>query len=80
MDDGHLHGLSSRMGREVAALRRTHTTSERHYETDQAFHTVVALVVSVSALSACAPMMGGGAPMNSSPPMVGWAAMYPTKT
>ena len=37
-----------------------------------------ALVVSVSALSACAPM-GGSAPMNSSPPMVGGAAMYPTK-
>ena len=38
-----------------------------------------ALVVSVSALSACAPMMGDSAPMNSSPPMVGGAAMYPTK-
>lgn len=32
-----------------------------------------ALVLSVSALSACAPMM------NSSPPMVGGAAMYPNK-
>ena len=38
-----------------------------------------ALVVSVSALSACAPMMGSTAPMNSGPPMVGGAAMYPTK-
>ena len=38
-----------------------------------------ALVVSVSALSACAPMMGSSAPMSSSPPMVGGAAMYPTK-
>lgn len=37
------------------------------------------LVVAVSALSACAPMMGGNAPMNSSPPMVGGAAMYPSK-
>ena len=37
-----------------------------------------ALVVSVSALAACAPMLGSSAP-NSSPPMVGGAAMYPTK-
>ena len=38
-----------------------------------------ALVVAASMLSACAPMMGSGAPMNASPPMVGGAAMYPTK-
>ena len=39
----------------------------------------LAFVVSVSALSACAPMMDSGAAMKSSPPMVGGAAMYPTK-
>ena len=38
-----------------------------------------ALVVSVSALSACAPMMGENTSMSASPPMVGGAAMYPTK-
>ena len=43
-----------------------------------------ALVLSASALSACAPMMGSGSAMNGSamnmsPPMVGGAAMYPTK-
>ena len=38
-----------------------------------------ALVVSLSALSACALMLGSNEPMNSSPPMVGGAAMYPTK-
>ena len=37
------------------------------------------LVVAVAALSACAPMMGGNGPINFSPPMVGGAAMYPTK-
>ena len=39
----------------------------------------VALVVSVSALSACAPMMNSNASMSASAPMVGGAAMYPTK-
>ena len=39
----------------------------------------LAFVVSVSALSACAPMMDSGAAMKSSPSMVGGAAMYPTK-
>jgi uncharacterized surface protein with fasciclin (FAS1) repeats len=39
----------------------------------------LALVVCASALSACAPMMGGDAAMKAGPPMVGGAAMYPTK-
>ena len=38
-----------------------------------------ALVMSVGALSACAPMMSGTSPMSTPPPMVGGAAMYPTK-
>ncbi len=38
-----------------------------------------ALVASLSALSACAPMVGGGTSANAGPPMVGGAAMYPTK-
>ena len=38
-----------------------------------------ALVMSVAALSACAPMMDSSTSMNASPPMVGGAAMYPTK-
>jgi uncharacterized surface protein with fasciclin (FAS1) repeats len=37
-----------------------------------------ALVASVATLCACAPMMSSS-PTNSSPPMVGGAAMYPTK-
>ena len=43
------------------------------------FTLTFALVVSAFVLSACAPMMGGGASANASPPMVGGAAMYPTK-
>ena len=39
----------------------------------------VALVMSAATLSACAPMAAGNASMNDSAPMVGGAAMYPTK-
>jgi uncharacterized surface protein with fasciclin (FAS1) repeats len=39
----------------------------------------IGIVMAVSLLSACAPMMGNGMPMASSAPMVGGAAMYPDK-
>ena len=39
----------------------------------------VGIAMSVSLLSACAPMMGNSTPTAASNPMVGGAAMYPTR-
>jgi uncharacterized surface protein with fasciclin (FAS1) repeats len=53
--------------------------SEIRMKSIKTFPIALAFVMSAAALSACAPMMSGNMPMNSSPPMVGGAAMYPNK-
>jgi uncharacterized surface protein with fasciclin (FAS1) repeats len=43
------------------------------------FTFALGAALSIAALAACAPMMSSSMPMNDKAPMVGGAAMYPTK-